>query len=284
MNPHSAWRLELARHVAAEYIKNNKVAAIMVAGSVGRDLADEWSDLELDIYWHEPPTDDDRKRVIEAVGGEIVYYFPHEGNEWSDAYIVRGLKFEISSFLASTIEQFSEDVTTRFDTDWEKQLRMAALNNSIPLYGQDLVERLRAKNAHYPDGLAEKIIRENIDFGGWNSVEFAFARGHLLMAFDLMSRVQRQMLYVLLALNRIYMGHPRGKWLEQFTEGMQHKPVNFAARTHTALSKCSPEGACEYDSVIAETFELVAQQFPQIDLTEIKKDVWFRRQPITGPQ
>lgn len=283
MNLHSEWRLELAKQVAAEYAKNPKVAALVVAGSVGRGWADEWSDVELDIFWNEPPTDADRKPVIDAVGGEIVYYYPLEGDEWSDAYYMRGLKFEISSFLAATIEQFIEDVTVRFDDDLEKQLRMAALHNSIPLHSEALIQRWRAKNAAYPDGLAEKIIRDNIDFGGWDSVEFAFARGDLLMAYDLLAKVEKQVFLVLLVLNRTYLGHPRGKWLEHFAEKMQYKPARLADRMLFALQSGSVEGAREMDGVIAETFALVEQQFPQIDLTDLKREVWFRRKPLDGP-
>lgn len=281
MNHESEWRLEIGKRVAAEYAKNPKLGALVVAGSVGRGWADEWSDIELDLFWNEPPTDEDRKSVIEAVHGEIVYYFPLEGDEWSDAYYVDGLKFEISSFLAATIEQFIEDVVERFDDDLEKQLRMAALRNSIPLHGKALIERWRAKNAAYPDGLAEKIIRDNVDSGGWDSVEFAFDRGDLLMAYDLMCKVQKQVLVVLLALNRTYMGHPRGKWLAHFADAMQYKPERLAERMLFALRDGSSDGVHDMDGVINETFALVEQQFPQIDLTEIKRTVNFRRQRIS---
>lgn len=281
MNHESEWRLARGKKIAAVYAQNPKLAALVVAGSVGRGWADEWSDIELDLFWNEPPTDEDRKSVIEAVHGEIVYYFPLEGDEWSDAYYVDGLKFEISSFLAATIEQFIEDVVERFDDDLEKQLRMAALRNSIPLHGKALIDRWRAKSAAYPDGLAEKIIRENVDFGGWDSVEFAFDRGDLLMAYDLACKVQKQVMLVLLALNRTYLGHPRGKWLAHFADAMQCKPERLAERMLFALRDGSSDGVHEMDRVINETFALVEAQFPQIDLTEIKRNVNFRRKRIS---
>lgn len=283
MNHESEWRLEKGKQVAALYAKNPKLAALVVAGSVGRGWADEWSDIELDLFWNEPPTDDDRKSVIEAAAGTIAYYFPLEDGEWSDAYFVDELKFEISSFLVSTLEQFIADVVEKYDDAMEKQLRLAALQNSIVLHGDDLIQRWRVKIVNYPDALAEKIIRDNIDFGGWNSVEFAFARGDLLMAYDLMTKAQKQTLTVLLALNRTYMGHPRGKWLQHFAEGMKYKPTRLAERILYALREGNVQGAREMDGVIEEIFDLVEQQFPQIDLTEIKHDVRFRRKRVTKP-
>lgn len=280
MNHESEWRLEKGKQIAALYAKNPKLRALVVAGSVGRGWADEWSDIELDLFWNAPPTDGDRKNVIEAANGTIEYYFPLEGDEWSDAYFVEGLKFEISSFLVSTLDKYIADVIEQNDDEMEKQLRLAALQNSIPLHGDDLIEQWRAKIA-YPDALAEKIIRDNIDFGGWNSVEFAIARGDLLMAYDLMTKTQKQVMSVLLALNRTYMGHPRGKWLQHFADGMQYKPARLAERMLYALREGNEQGARAMDRVIEETFALVEQQFPQIDLTEIKRDVRFRRARIT---
>lgn len=272
----------MGKQAAALYAQNPKLAALVVAGSVGRGWADEWSDIELDLFWHEPPTDDDRKSVIQALKGEMVYYYPLQEDEWSDAYFVNGLKFEISSFLVSTLDRYIADVIERYDTTTEKHLRLAAIQNSIVLYGHALIQEWRASIAGYPEPVAEKIIRDNVEFGGWSSVEFAFARGDLLMAYDLMTKTQKQVMTVLLALNRIYMGHPRGKWLEHVADAMKHKPAHLADRMRFALSAGSVEGAQSMNSVLAETFDLVVGQFPQIDLTEIRKDVWFRRTRIKG--
>jgi hypothetical protein len=281
MNHESEWRLAKGKQVAALYAKNPKLRALVVAGSVARDWADEWSDIELDLFWNEAPTDEDRRHVIEQAKGTLVYYYPLEGDEWSDAYFVDGLKFEISSFLVSTLEQYTTQAIEQCDDTIEKHLRMAALQNSIALHGGDLIEQWRAKIALYPNTLAEKIIRENIDFGGWNTVEFSFARGDLLLAYDLLTKVQKQVLAVLLALNRTYLGHPRGKWLEHFADDMKLKPSRLAERMLYALRQGSIEGAREMDGVIEETFDLVQQQFPQIDLSEIKRDVRFRRERIS---
>ncbi len=202
MNYESQWRLEKGKHVAALYAQNPKLCALVVAGSVARDWADEWSDIELDLFWNEPPTDEDRKSVIEAFNGTIEYYFPLEGDEWSDAYFLDGLKFEISSFLVTTIDEYIRAVMARYDIDTDKQLRFAALQNSIPLHGAEQVEIWRAKLALYPDELARRVIAANIEFGGWNGVEMLFARGDLLLAYDLLVKVQKQVMTVLLALNR----------------------------------------------------------------------------------
>jgi len=53
-NVHAAWRLALAGRADAS---SEKLAALTVAGSVGTGLAGRFSDLELDCYWFDPPSD-----------------------------------------------------------------------------------------------------------------------------------------------------------------------------------------------------------------------------------
>lgn len=43
-------RSDIARRVAEGYRADPQVAAVLMAGSVARGLADELSDIELDVY------------------------------------------------------------------------------------------------------------------------------------------------------------------------------------------------------------------------------------------
>jgi hypothetical protein len=70
-NVHAAWRLALAERAARAYASNEKLAALTVAGSVGTGLADRFSDLELDCYWFDPPSDLDRAGPVHLLGGEL---------------------------------------------------------------------------------------------------------------------------------------------------------------------------------------------------------------------
>src|SRR5580692_10305657 len=70
-NIHAAWRLAVAERAARSYASNEKLAALTVAGSVGAGLADRFSDLELDCYWFDPPSDLDRAGPVHLLGGEL---------------------------------------------------------------------------------------------------------------------------------------------------------------------------------------------------------------------
>ena len=55
MNNASKWRLELVSPIASLYAKNLKVAAVIVSGSTARGHADKYSDIEIGVFWKEPP-------------------------------------------------------------------------------------------------------------------------------------------------------------------------------------------------------------------------------------
>jgi hypothetical protein len=46
--------LALAQHIAPVYFDNPKVRVVMVGGSVSRGCADQYSDLDIGVFWAEP--------------------------------------------------------------------------------------------------------------------------------------------------------------------------------------------------------------------------------------
>ncbi|HEY5854199.1 MAG TPA: hypothetical protein VIW24_09155 [Aldersonia sp.] len=63
-----ARRRAIAGRAAQAYAANPDVAGVLLAGSVARGLADDLSDIELDVYWRRPPTDDERVAAVEGAG------------------------------------------------------------------------------------------------------------------------------------------------------------------------------------------------------------------------
>lgn len=282
MNRASAWRLDLAKQIAPVYAANPSVRAIAVAGSVARGWADDFSDVELDVFWSRPPTDDERRDAVERVGGQLVEFWDFADEEWEESYELDGVKVEVSHYLGGTIEQFIREVVAQLDTAGHKQLRLAALQIAIPLHGEDLLRRWRDRIA-YPDELARRRVQEQIAFGGWNMVELLVERGDWLLAYDLTVMVQKQVVAVLLALNRTFMAHPRGKWLKRELKTLRLKPPRLAERMTYALCAHSREGVREMHRVIEETYALVEQHMPEVDLSGAKRDARYRRKPVEGP-
>ena len=68
-----ARRVAVAEVMAARYAATDGVAAVLLAGSVARGLADAMSDVEVDVYWHRAPRDNERRAVVDDAGWEWVY-------------------------------------------------------------------------------------------------------------------------------------------------------------------------------------------------------------------
>src|SRR5947209_2177409 len=78
MNAASQWRLALAQHVAGAYAANPNVAAVIIGGSVARGHSDRYSDIEVGVFWRQPPTDEERRSAAEATGGEVHRLYPYD--------------------------------------------------------------------------------------------------------------------------------------------------------------------------------------------------------------
>src|SRR5258708_12238050 len=69
MQEESRWRYGLAQQIASHAHANPKVAAVLVEGSVARGDADRFSDLDLAVFWAEPPTVQERRDIVIRAAG-----------------------------------------------------------------------------------------------------------------------------------------------------------------------------------------------------------------------
>ncbi|WP_152604253.1 hypothetical protein [Heyndrickxia ginsengihumi] len=120
---------ELAIVIANVYMQHSKVEAVLLGGFVSRNWYDEYSDIELFILWRENPIDEDRKTPIHYVIGDIIDFYPYEDGEWSETYIMNGVKLEISNFLTRTVQTIIDDVIVAIDTDLDKQCLIATVRD-----------------------------------------------------------------------------------------------------------------------------------------------------------
>lgn len=215
MNSASLWRLQIAKKVAASYVKNPKVDAIVVAGSVSRNWADQYSDIELNIFWSEPPTDEERIEAIKDANGVLLHFFPYEENEWSEVYTVDNMKIEISQFLVSTIEQYIADVVKQFDITYSKQILLASIQHSIPLHGHHMIEQWKTQISNYPLELRYSMVKQHLDFECLWYYEPLACRNDFFMLNDVFLSVIKNILGVLIGLNCIYLPHPKYKWIDR---------------------------------------------------------------------
>lgn len=270
---------EKAIEMSEIYRRNPKVEAIILAGSVARKLEDEHSDIELHILWSTPPEDEDRKGPINYIGGTILSYHLYEEEEWSETYLTKeGIKLEISNFLTETVEKVIADVVGQYDISYEKQCIVSSVHDSVSLYGEEKVNELKEKVVAYPEGLAKRMISENLWLSNrWHNREALLKRKDWLMLYDVICEVQRNIFGVLFGLNRMYVHHPAFKWMPNNLERMGIKPVNLYERMANTLIGKPEYSVQELEVLIEELFHLVEHNDPELNIAEQQKRIHYAK-------
>ena len=280
MNNHNeiTKRRALAEIVAPAYAANPKVAGVLLAGSVARGLADQFSDIEIDIFWHAPPTDDDRSAPIERAGWQPVYRHVDE-NEWADGFLIAGVKVDTSQFLVSTINRWLDAALVRADTEPEYQVRITAIQHGQPLYGAELIERWRGRTAVYPDALAHAMVAEYSSFRPRYLLEMLAARDDVLLLHQDLVAAEQLILSVLMGVNRIYAPHPYHKWLDWEIGQLAIAPPDLNRRLRQ-IFRAEPRAAVDQlHQLIEETFALIERYLPDFD-TSAARAVFDERRVV----
>lgn len=279
--PQAAARLEIARKLGAGWAANPKTALVMAAGSTGRGTADSYSDVQLDIYWREPPTADERRQAALAGGAETVEVFPYEGDKWSAAITIQGLPARTRTFLIRQVEAYLGQVGVSGDVATLAQIRLYAIQHAQFLYGSEsLLADWRERAADYPPQLARTMLNQNLTFDGFGGPEDALAaRDDVVLLYDTLTRVSRQVLGALLGVNRVYLPNPDYKYVAELIDEMQFKPPDLLARLKSAYRLPPAEGVAVLHSVIAEVFDLVDRHVRGFDTSPYRARV-AQRQPL----
>ncbi|WP_459501333.1 DUF4037 domain-containing protein [Bacillus sp. C1] len=269
--------IDKAIAMAAIYKENPKIEAVILAGSVARNLQDEHSDIELHILWSSSPTDNDRQHPITSIGGTILSYHPYEEEEWSETYLTtEGIKLEISNFLTKTVEQFISDVVDKYETDYEKQCIVSSVHDGVSLYGEMKINQLKDRVTEYPEELAKRMVTENLWLSNrWHNREALLKRKDWLMLYDVICEVQRDIFGVLFGLNKLYVHHPAFKWMFYNIERMKVKPENLYERLTDTLLGNPEYSVKELELLIQEVAHLVHIYVPKLNIDEQQKLIQY---------
>ena len=277
MNEASRWRFALGERIGRAYAANPNVRAVQVAGSTGRGTADRYSDLEVDIYWSAPPTEDERRAAVARAGATLLG-LAEDPDEWEEQMDLDGFHAATSMFLVTTMERYLTEVLDDHRPDPSAQMRLYSLLHAQTLVGADLIEQWRARAAAYPAGLTHAMLRENLVFDGFGYAEEMFAaRDDVIPLYDIFSRIERQVLGALLGLNCIYLPNPGFKSMDELIGEMTLTPLDLATRLRQAFRVSPADGVQLLHALIAEIFALVETHVPAFDTTLYREKVRSRR-------
>ena len=270
MDEASRWRLTLAQRIAQAYAQDPNVDAVAVLGSVSRGCADRFSDIELGVFWSEPPSEREREVVVDRVGGTD--WRPSPYNEqiegWEEEYHLDGVKIDPGHFVTQTMERLIADVVDRHDVSLSKQNCVSAIQRAIPLNGGAVIERWQSKVASYPEEVARAMVRQYLSFSPFWMLEMLAERDDFLLVRHNFCAIERQLLLVLMGLNRIY--YPGHKWIHHLIGELRVAPPDLSRRLKRVLRGDVTIAAKDLRGLIEETFALVDQHMPEVDTAEAR--------------
>ncbi len=272
-NPHSKWRIDFARQLANRLVTFDGIKAIVVAGSVARNYADEYADLEIPIFWETLPSDATRHAIVAALHAEFLYAY--DGPAREDQLLINGFQVDLWHIAVAHQEAILESVLQDHRFDLGTLNALDTIRFCIPLYGDEIVQNWKRRAQEYPDGLAEKVIQEHLGSFGISDLFILAQRDNPTGFYAQLSFLQQEMFLVLLALNRRYF--PTFKWLYPVLEAMQVKPENICQRFRQAYETPYAEAITDMKLILEETLHLVDKQFPYIDTAPIYPHLTYVR-------
>ena len=268
MQEASRWRYALAQQIAPHYHANPKVAAVLVEGSVARDYADRSSDLDLAVFWAEPPTAKERRDIVKRAGGRYRHPSPshREAAGWETRHVREGVAIDVRHTTVKATERILAAVLEHADPSLFKQQRLAALRSALPLVNPPLITRWQQQAAAYPHALAVAMVRAHLRFRpAWEQEQLA-ERHEVLVLYDSFCTAQKHLLLIQLGLNCLY--YPGWRWLDRLIDEMQVTPPNLSRRLKQLFAIVSIDplaSVYQLHDLIEETFRLVETHLGEVD-------------------
>ena len=287
MTEASKYLLKLAKQITVPYTKLPTCQAVMITGSVAKGLADFYSDIDMTIYYEgelPPMTEFDRIRV-ENGGGDTKWMIgDHAAGSFAAAYDVKGIEVQIGHTTFVEWDKQIAVVLEQHNIDTPLHKAMEGTLNSIALFGEEHMDRWKARIRAYPDELAEAMVRKNLQFFPvWGLLPHFETRDSNLWFNQILVEASQHMIGALAGLNRLYFTTFQFKRMGYFIDQMTLKPDNFAQRIDGLFGSDLQTAAFELEKLVEETIGLIETHMPQVDTSLAKRRIGWRIQPW-GPE
>ncbi|HLK60290.1 MAG TPA: hypothetical protein VKU00_27250 [Chthonomonadaceae bacterium] len=261
--------LAAAQRLADIYRAQLPVKAALVTGSVAQGVSDDISDVDMCLYYEEMPSAEAIQAVRELAGGGERLLFAGDPAEGAciEIYPVAGVKHDFAHSTFRKWEENMAEVLEKHQADSPMQKAIAGLLDGLPLYGEEIIARWKAKAADYPEALQMAMVQKHLFFyPPWVPERMALERDDLLFLYDIFVQAEKNILGILLGLNRLY-HWGEYKRMDTYLQQMTIAPADLSARLKRLLREEPRAALVDLDRLIDETFALVETHLPQVDIT-----------------
>jgi hypothetical protein len=264
----------LAQRLADSCIARTRPRAVLLVGSAATGDADAYSDLDMLVYHVSVPPQEALAEKPRELGAER-----YRGTAWSDEsgkpdeggyserYLVDGIECQVGHVSVGSVERAITRVVVDLELDEEMLKIMSGLFDGLPLHGEELIERWR-RTAAFTEELQRAMITKRWQFfPWWYFQERLRARDATVWRYDVLVQSSYGIVGVLAALNGLYFSTFEFKRVKSFLGRLAIAPPNLPARLNALFESDERRSTAELERLVAETQALVAERFPDIDLS-----------------
>lgn len=282
MNEASEYLLALARRIAASYTTHPKARAAMVTGSVAEDQSDFYSDIDMTMYYDELPSEEELLAAREKNGGSERKWTIGDRDEggFAEAYHVQNIEVQIGHTTIEAWERQMAVILEQHEIDTPLHKAISGTLICIPLYGDKLIEKWKARAADYPPALAEAMVTHHLQFFPiWGYFDALSTRDAMLWRTQIFLEAAQNILGILAGLNKQYYTTFQFKRMQQFIDKLKIAPPQLDARIESLFTNEVETASKELEQLVKETADLVDLHMPEVDTSAATKRIGWQHQP-----
>lgn len=263
----SRWRVDLAEELSLCYSSHPSVLMVCLGGSSARGIADEWSDLDILVYWKEIDENWIGSEPLAAEKGIPRTALMRTGpGSFLESYHTHGLKIDFAHVRLGEWLEWIKPLHHDASPDSELIGMAGGFLSSVVFHGEDEYRKIAGLLSVYPDSLAKDVIQKNLGFFVRGYLEGqCLSRGDLLAWHDGLVLMLKKLINITAALNRCYFHAGEARWVEYHLSRMKHRASGLTwGNIIHMLQDPGPETAAMLYSIQMETLDMIASQFPEL--------------------
>lgn len=282
----SQYLFTLAERVARPFQAWPSARAAMVTGSVAKGIADNYSDVDMSIFYEDELPDDETLQAIrkETGGSERKWTSGSlaEGG-FVEAFDLAGIEVQMIHTTIAAWEATMAKLLAETEVETPLHKALEGIQVCLPLYGEEYIARWKAQAAAFPPALGEAMVRHYLKFFPlWGLLPHFQTRDATIWYHQVLVESTFNLLGVLAGLNGTYFTTFQFKRMTRFVNQLSLAPADLGQRLEVLFQSTPEIAANELERLVDETITLVAAHMPGIDTAPARRRIGWRLQPWTA--
>jgi hypothetical protein len=273
---------ELAERLVALEVEHTTPTAALLTGSVPTGEADEYSDIDLILYFDGAlPDDESINAVRDAVGGgDATPIGPRSELAYAIQFPVDGVQVQLAHETLASVEADIAKVVDELEVDTPLQKALEGLHTGLALHGEEMIERLRER-AVYSEEVQRAMVQTFWRFYPlWFVADQLERRDAVVWRYEVMAQSAYNVLGVLAGLNRVWFTTFQLKRTRKLVESFELAPSQLADRLEALFDPDAKTAVAELERLVGETRELARERFPDLELP-LARELGTRHAPFS---